>query len=158
MANLTSIVIAISFSFATGFFTTLSYVEKPVWGLVFDSDNPRVTDENARLIHAELKRIINIAPPTMATVVSSGTVLVLYQMWQQNFGESALTVAVWLFLSMGYVISQLRARIAAVKSISSDGDIDDVREGLGGLVTIHHMGLIATSGVVILQTVLVVLL
>ena len=151
MISLVPVLIASLFSFAAGFFVVLSYVEKPVWPLMFGKANGDVDVEDVRLGHAELKRIIDLAPPTMATVVGSGTVLVFVQAWQHDFRLTAAVVAVWLFLSMGYVVSKLRARIDAVKSVPSDGDIQSVRQGLGRLVALHHMGLAATVGVVVLQ-------
>ncbi len=151
MIGLVPILIGSLFSFATGFFVVLSYVEKPVWPLMFGADSEDVSDEDARLVHAELNRIIHLAPPTMATVVGTGTLLVFVQAWQHDFGWMAMSIAIWLVLSMSYVVSKLRNRIDAVESVPSDGDILSVRQGLGRLAALHHMGLTATSGVVLLQ-------
>lgn len=151
MTTLVPILVVSLFSFATGFFLVLSYVEKPVWPLMFEAESDEVSDEDARLIHAELKRIIDLAPPTMATVVGSGTLLVFVQVWQHDFGWMAASIAVWLILSMGYVVSKLRARIDAVKSVPSNGDITSIRQGLGRLAALHHMGLLTSCGVLILQ-------
>jgi hypothetical protein len=155
MTALVSVLVASLFSFATGFFVALSYVEEPVWPLMFGAESEAVPDEDARLVHAELNRIIDLAPPTMATVVGSGSLLVFVQAWQHGFDWPAAMVAVWLVASMGYVVSKLRARIEAVKSVPSDGDTAAVRQGLGRLAALHHMGLLATAGVVVLQLVFV---
>lgn len=158
MTALVPVLVASLFSFATGFFVVLSYVEKPVWPLLFGTDGEDVPTEDARLVHAELKRIIDLAPPTMITVVASGTLLVFVQAWQYDLRWTAVAVAAWLVFSMGYVVSQLRARIDAVKSVSSDGDASAVQRGVGRLAALHHLGLASTGGVVVLQLLFVVTL
>lgn len=143
--------IILFFSFATGFFAVLSYIEKPVWPLMFDAKSDAVIDSDARLIHAELKRIIELAPPTMMTVVGSGTICILLQGWLQDFSRNSLIVLVFFVLCQGYILSQLFSRIEAVKGTSSDGNIDAVRAGLGKLAAVHHLGLITVAGLTLLE-------
>lgn len=81
MSSLIPSLIILCFAFATGFFVVLSYIEQPVWPLMCNTESATVTDADARLVHAELKRIIKLAPPTMMTAVGSGTLLSLVQAW-----------------------------------------------------------------------------
>ncbi|MDB9526266.1 hypothetical protein PN498_09735 [Oscillatoria sp. CS-180] len=148
--------IILFFSFATGFFVVLSYLEKPVWSLMLNTQSPKASDSDARLIHSELKRIIELAPPTMMTVVGSGTLCIVLQAWYRNFDSASLTILSFFVVCMGYVISQLFSRIEAVKNTPSDADISDVRRGLGRLAAIHHMGLFTVAGLTLLQLLLVV--
>lgn len=143
--------IILFFSFATGFFAVLSYIEKPIWPLMFDAKSDAVIDSDARLIHAELKCIIELAPPTMMTVVGSGTICILLQAWLQSFSRNSLIVLMFFVLCQGYILSQLFSRIEAVKETSSDGNIDAVRAGLGKLAAVHHLGLTTVAGLTLLE-------
>ncbi|MBE9064608.1 hypothetical protein [cf. Phormidesmis sp. LEGE 11477] len=146
--------IILFFSFATGFFAVLSYIEKPVWPLMFDAASNTVIDSDARLIHAELKRIIELAPPTMMTVVGSGTICILLQAWLQDFSRNSLVVLTFFVIFQGYILTQLFSRIEAVKQTSSDGSISVVRTGLGELAAIHHIGLATVAGLTLLELML----
>lgn len=154
MTNLVPALVVSFFAFATGFFVLLSYIEKPVWPLMFKTASPKVGDEDARLVHAELKRVIKIAPPTMMTVMGSGTIFTLIQTWQRDFDWASLTVLAFLILCMSYIISNLGSRIKAVDEVPSDGDIGNVRRGLGRLAALHHMGLATAGGLTLLQLLL----
>ena len=146
--------IILFFSFAAGFFAVLSYIEKPVWPLMFDAKSNTVIDSDARLIHAELKRIIELAPPTMMTVVGSGTICILLQVWLQDFSRDSLIVLTFFVLCQGYILTQLFGRIEAVKQTPSDGSIGVVRSGLGQLAAIHHIGLATVAGLTLLELML----
>lgn len=151
MTDLVPTLVASFFAFATGFFVVLSYIEKPVWSLMFNTKAPQVGDEDARLVHGELKRIIKLAPPTMGSIMSGGSLFALIQAWQRDFDWASLTVLGFLALCMSYIISNLGSRIKAVENVSSDGDINDVRQGLGRLVALHHIGLATAAGLTLLQ-------
>jgi len=151
MTNLVPTLVVLFFAFATGFFMVLSYIEKPVWPLMFNTASADVGDQDVRLVHAELKRIIKLAPPTMMTVMGSGTLFTIIQAWQRNFDWATLTVLAFLILGMSYIIFNLGTRIKAVVNVSSDGDISDVRQGLGRLAALHHIGLATAGGLTLLQ-------
>lgn len=151
MTNLVPTLVASFFAFATGFFVVLSYIEKPVWSLMFNSASTNVDDTQARLVHAELKRIIKLAPPTMMTVMGSGTIFTLIQTWQRNFDCASLTVLIYLGVCLSYLILNLNNRIKAVEEVPSDGDIGDVKKGLGRLAALHHIGLVTALGLTLLQ-------
>jgi hypothetical protein len=151
MTNLVPTLVVLFFAFATGFFVVLSYIEKPVLPLMFNTASADVGDQDVRLVHAELKRIIKLAPPTMMTVMGSGTLFTIIQAWQRNFDWATLTVLAFLILSMSYIIFNLGSRIKAVVNVSSDGDISDVRQGLGRLAALHHIGLATAGGLTLLQ-------
>lgn len=151
MTNIVPTLVVLFFAFATGFFVVLSYIEKPVWPLMFNTTSAEVGDEDARLVHAELKRIIKLAPSTMITVMGSGTIFTLIQAWQRNFDWAALTILVFLVLCLGYIIANLGSRIKAVVDVPSDGEIGNVRQGLGRLAALHHIGLATAGGLTLLQ-------
>lgn len=154
MRDLVPTAIVLFFAFATGFFVVLSYIEKPIWLLMFDPTSSDVGDDDARLVHAELKRIITLAPPTMITVMGSGTVFTLIQAGPRNFDRAALTMLAFLVLSLGYILAHLGSRIRAVVDVPSEGEIDDVRRGLGRLAALHHIGLATAAGLTLLQFVI----
>ncbi|MFB2771963.1 hypothetical protein ACE1AT_22165 [Pelatocladus sp. BLCC-F211] len=158
MTNLVPALVISLFAFATGFFVLLSYIEKPIWPLMFKTASPKVGDEDARLIHAELKRVIKIAPPTMKTVLGSGTIFTLIQTWQRDFDWASLTVLAFLIPCMSYIFSNVNSRIQAVDEVPSNGDIEDVRRGLGRLAAIHHIGLATAGGLTLLQLVIGIVL
>ena len=156
MIDFVSALATACFAFATGIFVALSFLEKPVWPLMFKSSNPKVKDEDSRLIHAALKRVIHLLPPTMIATMGSGTVLVMIQAWMLGFNWQATTTLVLLALTLGYAVSQLGGRIQAVEKVPSDGDIVIVRTGLGRLAALHHIGLAIALGMVVLQLLLVI--
>lgn len=55
--------VVLIFTFASGFFYVLSCIEKPAWALMVNAHSHSVSDDEARLIHAELKRLIRLLPP-----------------------------------------------------------------------------------------------
>lgn len=156
MIDFVSALATACFAFATGIFVALSFVEKPVWPLMLKPSNPKVKDEDSRLIHAALKRVIHLLPPTMIATMGGGTVLVVIQAWMLGFNWQATTTLVLLALTLGYAVSQLGGRIQAVETVSSDGDIAAVRTGLGRLAALHHIGLAIALGMVVLQLLLVI--
>lgn len=151
MTLLVSALVTVCFSFACGIFLTLSYIEKPVWAVMRDPMTTRVPDDTARTIHAQLNRLIRLLPPTMMATMGTGTVLLVVQAWQRGFAWEPLTVLIVLVVCLGYMLSQLFGRIDAVKDYPSDGEIRTVREGLGKLAAIHHVGLFTAALTIVLQ-------
>ncbi|TCT39572.1 hypothetical protein [Martelella mediterranea] len=155
MIPLISSLVTVCFAFACGIFLTLSYIEKPVWAVMRNPMTPNVSDETARTVHAALNRLIRLLPPTMMATMGTGTVLLAVQAWQRDFAWAPLTVLIVLVLCLGYMLSQLFGRIEAVKDYPSDGKIEIVREGLGKLAALHHIGLFSAALTVLLQVALV---
>lgn len=131
--------------YACGIFTVLSLVEKPVWPLMTRADNKAVSDDTARLIHAALKRVIHLLPPTMITTMSSILALLVVNIWLTDFSIRTIIVLGVFVALMTPVVLMLKKRIDAVDSVRSDGDIASVRTGLGKLAALHHMGLFAVT-------------
>jgi hypothetical protein len=156
MIDLISALTTVCFALASGIFLTLSYIEKPIWPLMSQPENSEVSDQNARVIHAELKRVIKLLPPTMMTVMGTGTLLTVIQAWKRNFDLASVTTLVFLIIGLGYILTQLFDRIHAVENTPSDGEIVTVRTGLGRLAAIHHVGLFTASSLCLMQLVLVI--
>lgn len=157
MPNLIATLIPTLLAFACGIFIVLSLVEKPVWRLMREPDSPNVSDDTARLIHAALKRIIHLLPPAMIATMSSVLVLVIVQTWFATFSWPTVGVLAVFVGSMAGVVAHLRGRIDDVDGVSSQGDIQAVRTGLGALVRLHHQGLLAAAATLVTQYVLVIL-
>ena len=144
-------------AFACGIFTVLSLVEKPVWRLMWDSKAESVPDSMARMIHAALKRVIHLLPPTMITTMLSVLLLIVVQTWLADFSWQTLTVLVVFVGSMAGVVAYLKKRISDVDKVPSDGKIETVRSGLGALARLHHQGLLAVTVTLITQYAMVVI-
>ncbi|MCX2723037.1 hypothetical protein [Roseibium salinum] len=155
MTILISTLATVCFSFACGIFLTLSYIEKPVWPMMRDPMTSRISDDVARTIHATLNRLIRLLPPTMMITMGAGLVFLLLQAWQRGFAWVTLIVLAVLVVGLGYILSQLFSRIDAVKNYPADGDISVVRDGLGKLAAIHHVGLLTAATIVVLQLALI---
>jgi len=76
--------------FGTGIFTVLSLIEKPAWWLMHDPRSERVSDDDVRAIHAILKRVIHMLPPTMITTMTTVSVLVVFQLFQAEFSRATI--------------------------------------------------------------------
>lgn len=151
---MTSLVMALAmacFAFASGIFLTLSYIEKAVWILMREPLSRGVNDDEVRLVHAQLKRVIHLLPPTMKTAMATGTSLLLLQAWLLEFSGPTLLVLAFLILGLGYLLPKLPARIEAVQYAESEGEIEIVRRGLSRLAVLHHLGLFLALGIVVLQ-------
>lgn len=142
--------------FSAGVFSTLSFLEKPVWSLMRDPVSPKASDADSRMIHAELRRVIDLLPPTMIVAQASAFVLIVAHTWLRGFDPLSLTIIAVYVALQGWLVSQLRPRIEAVKGVPSEtGEIGAVREGLGRLAVIHHIGL---AMALIVSTLLIVAL
>ncbi|MEO1207545.1 MAG: hypothetical protein AAFV45_14555 [Pseudomonadota bacterium] len=148
-------VAAICFAFAAGIFTVLSYIEKPVWSLMRDPTSTAASDDTARLIHGELNRVIRLLPPTMKTTMATATVLLLTQAWLRDFDWLSLGAMAVFAAFMTYLLFHLEARIKAVAEVPSDGSITAVRDGLGKLAALHHVGLAMAVTMLALQLTLI---
>ncbi|MEO1441930.1 MAG: hypothetical protein AAFV33_16150 [Chloroflexota bacterium] len=144
-------------AFACGIFIVLSLVEKPVWRLMWNPQAEKIPDDTARVIHAALKRVIHLLPPTMITTMSSVLLLLVAQTWLADFSWSTLAVLIVFVGAMAGVVARLKKRIDDVDSVPSDGEIGMVRVGLGALARLHHQGLLAVTITLITQYALVVI-
>ena len=155
MLELVSNLICGLLGLGTGIFLVLSLLEKSVWGLMRDSRTPRVSDSDAREIHAILKRVIHLLPPTMVATMSAVTVLVVVQAHAMQYSRPSLIVAGTFLVQLGLIALRLRKDIRSVEQVPSDGDILLVRDGLAALALIHHRGLLMTASTLVAQWVLV---
>ena len=128
--------------FATGIFTVLSLVEKPVWRLMRLPHSTSVSDETARTIHQALKRVIHLLPPTMITTMLSVSILLGFNLVSSNFEMPYVIVSAVFFVQFIFVASLLKKRINDVDNTPSNGEISAVRTGLGALARLHHQGLL----------------
>ena len=143
--------------FSAGVFSTPS-IEKPVRSLMHGPASPKASDAHSRLVHAELRRVIDLLPPTMVVARASAFVLIVGHAWLRGFDPLPLPLAVvaTYVALQGRLVSQLAPRIEAVKGVPSEtGEIGAVREGPGRLAVIHHVGL---AMALIVSTLLVVAL
>jgi hypothetical protein len=101
MVDFISTLTTVCFALATGIFLTLSYIEKPIWPLMIQANHNEVSDQQARLIHAELKRVIKLLPPTMMTIMGTGTILTAVQAWKREFDVASMTTLVFLNYWLG---------------------------------------------------------
>ncbi|WP_407318897.1 glutaredoxin domain-containing protein [Isoptericola halotolerans] len=141
------------FALATGLFMVLAFLERPVRATMRRATRASVPDADVREVHAVLRRLLHQLPPTMMSVMGGGTLLVVAQAWQRGFDATSTAVLVGLVVGLGYLLSQLRERVAAVALTPSDGLLDDVRTGLGRLVALHHVGLATAVVLTALQLV-----
>lgn len=153
MPDLVNLLATACFTFAAGIFTVLSLVEKPVWSLMRDPMSRRADDRMVRDIHAQLRRVIHLLPPTMMVTMGSGAVLLVLQAWLAGFGWFSLVILLHFGLCMSYMLSILGTRIHAVDLTPSDSAIGPVRTGLGQLAALHHVGLFTAASVAVLQVV-----
>ena len=130
------------FMFSAGVFSTLSFIEKPVWSLMRDVRSPSASDADSRLVHAELRRVIDLLPPTMMVAQASAFGLVLLHAWVRGFDALSLLIVVVYLVMQGWLVWRLKPVITAAKAVGSDvGEIGAVRATLRGLLVIHHGGL-----------------
>lgn len=131
--------------FGTGIFTVLSLIEKPVWRLMRDARSVDVADSEARAVHAILKRVIHLLPPTMITAMGASSILMSAMLIQSGFDLQSVMLAAVFFVQLALIVARLFRDIAGVENVDSQGDIDAVRDGLGALALLHHRGLLMTA-------------
>ncbi|GFE63878.1 hypothetical protein [Litoreibacter roseus] len=138
----------------TGIFVVLSLIEKPVWRLMWAPDSTQVGDDEARKVHAILKRVIHLLPPTMMTTMGTATLLVIVLLVKAGFSATAIAVATLFFVQLGLIVARLFKDIRNVDTVPSDGDLVAVRNGLGALTLLHHRGLFMTLSTLVAVLVL----
>lgn len=150
MATLVFPLMAGLLGLGTGIFATLSLIEKPVWALMRAPRTPRVSDAEARAIHAILKRVIHLLPPTMMVAMAGTSILMGVHLVQTGFAPGALGLAAVFFGQLALIVARLSRDIAGVAGAESNGNIGTVRDGLAALALLHHRGLLMTATTLIL--------
>ncbi|MEE8601672.1 hypothetical protein [Euzebya tangerina] len=140
----------------TGIFVVLSLIEKPVWRLMWQPRSGRVSDDEARTVHAILKRVIHLLPPTMMTTMGAASLLMILLLVQTGVTLASVSLAALFFIQLALIVARLFRDIRGVDEVPSDGEASEVRSGLGRLALLHHRGLLMTSttllAVIALQT------
>ena len=149
MTDLIPIVMAAFLGLGTGIFTALSLIEKAVWPLMWAPGSSRVSNETARKAHAILKHVIHLFPPTMMITMLTVSVLMICLVVLEWSSPAPLLLAALFFIQLITIVARLRSDIRGVDTVSSDGDIVEVRSGLGTLALLHHRGLLMTTSTLI---------
>lgn len=150
MATLVFPLMAGLLGLGTGIFATLSLIEKPVWALMRAPRTSRVSDAEVRAIHAILKRVIHLLPPTMMVAMAGTSILMGVHLVQTGFAPGALGLAAVFFGQLALIVARLSRDIAGVAGADSNGAIGPVRDGLAALALLHHRGLLMTATTLIL--------
>jgi|GEM_PF-3496338 len=150
-----SLIVAI-FSFGVAIFYALSCIERSVLKLGLNQHSQEVDEKDIRFVHASLKRLIPLLPPSNGFVIVFGTAAMVYQGFTRNWDRGSIAVLAFYWSVMGYLISfgTIAAAVKDVRETSSDNRIEDVRRGVARLIVRHHIGLIANLGVVIFEFIL----
>jgi len=135
----------------TGIFVALALIEKPIRGLMWNRRGWAVSDSEVRTVHAILKRVIHLLPPTMITTMATASLLIVVQMIRADFATGPVIVACVFFPQLLLIVRRLGRDIRGVDSVPSDGPINGVRDGLGALALLHHRGLLMTVSALIAQ-------
>ncbi len=133
----------------TGVFVVLSLIEKPVWRLMWTPRTGQVSDDEARTVHAILKRVIHLLPPTMMSTMGTVSVLMVVLLWQTELSVAAVAVASLFFAQLALIVARLFKDIRGVDDVPSEGEVGAVRDGLGALALLHHRGLLMTLSTLI---------
>lgn len=149
MTDLILTLIAGLLGLGTGVFVVLSLIEKPAWRLMWAPRSERVSDDEARTVHAILKRVIHLLPPTMMTTMTGVTILMVVLLVLSGFSPASLVLAVLFFAQLALIVSRLFRDIRGVDEVASQGDPGEVRDGLGALTLLHHRGLSMTASTLV---------
>lgn len=153
MTDLISNLLCATLAFGSGIFVVLSLLERPIWPLMWARQSDTVLEEDMRTVHAILKRVIHLLPPTMITTMSISALLFIALLVLENFDGLTVLAAVCFFVQQALVAARLAKDIAGVDTVDSQGDIDAVRMGLGALALLHHRGLLLTVSSLVLVVV-----
>jgi hypothetical protein len=156
MKKLMPSLIVTIFSFGGAIFYALSCIERSVLKLGLNQHSQEVDEKDIRFVHASLKRLIPLLPPSNGVVIVFGTGAMVYQGFTRNWDRASIAVLAFYWSVMGYLISfgKIAAAVKDVRAISSDSSIEDVRRGVARLIVRHHIGLIANLGAVMLEFIL----
>jgi hypothetical protein len=134
----------------TGIFATLSLIEKPIWPMLRAPRSLQVDDDEVRKVHAILKRLIHLLPPTMMTTMGGVSLMMIILFMEQGASIRNMLVSLVFFSQLILIVARLFEDIRGVDMVNSDGDIGSVRNGLAALALLHHRGLLMTGSTLIL--------
>lgn len=154
MSDLIPSLLAGLLGLGTGIFVVLSLIEQPVWRLMWAPHSARVSDDEARTVHAILKRVIHLLPPAMMSTMGTASILMIVLLWQTGLPAAAIAVASLFFVQLALIVARLFRDIRGVDEVPTDGDAGAVRDGLGALALLHHRGLLMTLSTLIAVLVL----
>jgi hypothetical protein len=150
MKDLVPYLIVLFLAYATGIFYVLSMVEKPLWSYLSSSKKVFPDTQLMRQIHAQLKRLITLLPPTMVTSMGCSSILIIYQYINLSTLPSLILLIVF-FCCLTYLIIYLKRRIDGVAKIASDADYNVLNRGVIQLAQLHHLGLFTAFISLLLQ-------
>lgn len=150
MTDLATTVMTGLLGLGTGIFATLSLIEKPIWPMLRAPLSPRVGDDEVRKVHAILKRLIHLLPPTMMTTMGGVSLMMIILFIQQGASIRNMIVSLVFFSQLILIVARLFEDIRGVDMVDSHGDISTVRDGLAALALLHHRGLLMTGSTLIL--------
>ena len=149
MEHITPYLILLFLGYATGIFYVLSMIEKPIWKYMYTS-NIFPNEDLMRQIHAQLKRVITLLPPTMVTAMLSSLGLIIYQYVSLKTRPSLILLVVF-GVQLVRLVVLLKGRIAGVQDITSDEDYPILNKGVIELTELHHEGMLMTATSFLLQ-------
>jgi hypothetical protein len=149
MEHITPHLILLFLGYATGIFYVLSMIEKPIWKYMYTS-KIFPSEDLMRQIHAQLKRVITLLPPTMATAMFSSLGLIIYQ-YVSLKTTSSLILLIFFVVQLLRLVVLLKGRIAGVQNITSDEEYPILNKGVIKLAQLHHEGMLMTVTSFLLQ-------
>lgn len=150
MTDLATTVMTGLLGLGTGIFATLSLIEKPIWPMLRTPLSLQVGDDEVRKVHAILKRLIHLLPPTMMTTMGGVSLMMIILFMEQGASIRNMLVSLVFFSQLILIVARLFQDIRGVDMVDSDGDIGSVRNGLAALALLHHRGLLMTGSTLIL--------
>lgn len=147
-----SLIVAV-FTFGFSIFYALSCIEIRTWSLMRRVDHPRVSNQDARFVHASLKRLTPLLPPSNGLVIVVGTTLLVMQAISDGWSPVATIplVGYWISMLSIIVIGRNPAVVRDIRAHDSDGDIGAVRLDVRRVSIQHHAALFTNLAVVIYQ-------
>lgn len=103
-----------------------------------------------RQIHAQLKRVITLLPPTMVTAMFSSLGLIIYQSVSLKTTPSLILLFVF-GVQLFRLVILLKGRIAGVQDIISGEEFPILNRGVIKLAQLHHEGMLMTATSFLLQ-------
>lgn len=142
-----------TFVFGFSIFYALSLIEVKAWPLIFANRGEAVTDDHVRFIHAVLKRLTPLLPPSNGVVILFGTTLLFMQASTENWSLVATSLPVfYLSMMLGIIfIGKNPAVVFSIRSHDSNSDIADLRIDLRQVGIHHHIALFTNLTIVIAE-------
>jgi hypothetical protein len=147
-----SLIVAV-FTFGFSIFYALSCIEIRTWPLMRRVDHPKVADADTRFVHAALKRLTPLLPPSNGLVIIAGTTLLVMQAIgdQWSLVTTVPLVGYWVSMLSIIIIGRNPAVVRDIRAHDSQGDITLVRLDVRRVSIQHHAALFTNLAVVIYQ-------